>query len=200
MTPRRALLVSAQVVLVVAYAAGLVVFLGQGRDFLVARNNGRAEAAAATYAHEGPRTYRFGAAQPDNALLGAGWWRQGTASTDGIWSHARAYVVLPISPEGALLTIVGEPFAAPGLADGVIELRVDGVPAGTWTVTHGTSSAPLVVSVPASAGADGRVVLQFDVPTAAVPEHYGAGDEDDRQVGLFLREIRVDPAPGRQSM
>lgn len=183
MNARRAVLIGLQVALVVGYSAATLTFAGQSRDFIIARNNGRAETAARATHAALPATYVFGANQPANALLGAGWWKRDEPA-EGVWSRRRAWLYVSVAAGSGdlLLTITAEPFAPPGHPGGAIELWVDG-----------ERMPSLRTTLPARLAADGLVELRLEAPGAAVPEHYGLGD-DDRELGVLLSSVIVEPA------
>jgi hypothetical protein len=191
MKPSRRALLGLLAVILAAYGVGLIVFVTQGRDFIVARNNGRAETVAAGYPDTLPASYTFKADHPDTALLGAGWW---TPETDGVWSRAQAYVALPAGAGPAVLLVDAQPFTAHGHESASLALSIDGAQVASWTVGLGEVLPATAIEVPAEAAADGLLMLHFDIATAAVPEHFGLGD-DDREVGVFLRRITLEPTP-----
>lgn len=187
----RLLLFAFEVVLVVAYVVAFGAFVTQSRDFIVARDNERA-AAAARAMQPSQAPFDFGAYKSDNILLGVGWWRDADP-VDGVWSKARSYLYLPVNRGASRLVIDGEAFVAPAHETVDVVLTIDGAEAGRWTAHYGQPQPDLVASVPASALADGLLELRFDVTSPAVPLHFG-NPQEKREVGFLMRSVTPEPS------
>jgi hypothetical protein len=189
---RRWLILGFEVVLGTIYLALFAVFVTQSTDFLVVRENTRAEAVARARTPALPATFTFGEGQADNDLLGIDWWRD-EIPADGIWSHAHTYAYVPVPPqsEDLKLTLDGEAFVARGHDSVQVTVDVDGSQAGSWTHRLGESTPEMSLAVPASATTDGLIELRFNVDYPAVPYHFG-NQTEKREVGLLLRSMTLE--------
>lgn len=192
-TRRRWLIFGFELVLGLIYVALFAVFVTQSTDFLVARENTRALAAARGRPPTLPVTFRFGEGRTDNDLLGIDWWRD-EIPADGIWSHAHTYAYLPVPPQthDLKLTLDGEAFVARGHDAVQVTVDADGMEAGTWTHRLDQPPPEMTLVVPAAATADGVIELRFDVDYPAVPFHFG-DETEKREIGLLLRSVSLEP-------
>jgi len=180
---------SFELVLVTGYLIAFAIFVTQSVNFIFVRDNAEARAAASAIAPELPSGYEFGTSQPDNALLGAGWyWPRVEDDDDGAWSRsAETYVYLPVpARESALdLEILGQAYVAPGHETVHIALTVDGAELGQWIAQYGQPAPRIEATVPESASADGILEVRLSAVPLAIPYHYDRSNEK-RKLGFLL--------------
>jgi hypothetical protein len=190
---RRWALFAFEVALGLVYVAAFAVFVTQSRDFLVARDNERAAAAARATPPALPTLFEFNGTSESDSLLGVDWWprRDGDG---GVWSKTRPYVYLPVPVNAGDIDLVidGEAFVAPGHETVDLTLTVDGARATVWIATDGRPQPPITVTVPASATGDGIIELRLDVASPAVPLHFGDPSEE-HEIGYLLRSVALEP-------
>ena len=128
-------------------------------------------------------------------ILGPGWYRP---EPDGVWSvehDAVLAVRLEPAPSGDVaFEALAQGFTGVPATSQQVALSVNGHPVARWSVPD-RQDARLRALIPHADLVDGAQVLRFDIPAPARPSETGVSD-DTRQLGVFLKWVRFDAAPG----
>ncbi len=128
-------------------------------------------------------------------ILGPGWYRP---EPDGVWSIEHDAVLaarLEPAPSGDVaFEALAQGFTGARATSQQVALSVNGHPVARWSVPD-RRDARLRALIPHADLVDGPQVLRFDILAPARPSETGVND-DTRQLGIFLKWVRFDAAPG----
>jgi hypothetical protein len=137
-------------------------------------------------------TLDFADAELARSYTAYGMWR---SEPDGCWIAGRqALLQLPLAEPASgslVLDLTAEGFLAPGRSSQRLAVSVNGASVADLAIEHGASldAEPMILPREAVLGR-GRLDLLLQAPDAVSPARLGVED-DDRQLGVFLRSARL---------
>jgi hypothetical protein len=139
-----------------------------------------------------PATHSFSKGQAGVTQLTSGW---SEPEAEFVWSNGPKTVLsLPNSVHGhaATLTFMVAPFLTAATQVQDVKVSVGGKEVATWRLTPGPQT--VTVNLPDSAtGGEDPIVLEFSIANPRSPKDGGLST-DDRQLGFYLRSVKVDCA------